>query len=148
RLGRDEEALPWFAKALALQPDYVIALTNKAHSLAQVLRIDEAMTSYERVRQIDPDYADAELNLSHLHLMTGNFEAGWTGMEARWRTRFRSPFYPNFSQPVWRGDTDIQGKTILVYMDEGIGDAIQFARYVPMLSARGARAILVVADVV
>ena len=148
RLGRDEEALPWFEKALALRPDYVTALTNKAHSLAQMLRIDEAVTIYENVRRTDPDYADAELNLSHLHLMTGNFEAGWAGLEARWKTRFRPIFYPSFSQPMWRGEADIQGKTILVYMDEGIGDAIQVARYVPMLSARGARVILVVADII
>ena len=148
KLRRNEEALPWFDKALALRPDYVNALTNKAYSLTEMLRIDQAVTIYEHVRRIYPDYADAELNLSHLHLLTGNFEAGWVGLEARWKIRFRPMFYPNFSQPMWRGEADIQGKTILVYMDEGIGDAIQFARYVPMLSARGARVILAVADVV
>jgi hypothetical protein len=54
--------------------------------------------------------------------------------------------YPQFPQPVWRGDVDIKGKTILVLEDEGLGDTIQFARYIPMLAARGARVILRVGD--
>ena len=146
KLSRDEEALPWFDRALALRPDFITALINKAASLAQMLRIDEALTIYEQLETIDPNNADAEHNLGLVNLLTGNFGPGWTGREARWKTRIRPFFYPNFSQPMWRGDADIAGKTILAYMDEGFGDTIQFARYVPMLSTRGARAILVVHD--
>jgi tetratricopeptide (TPR) repeat protein len=146
KLSRDEEALPWFDNALALRPDFSAALNNKAHSLAQMLRMDEAMTIYEHVKTIDPGNADAATDLSHLHLLTGNFEAGWAGLKALWKTRFPSMYYPSFSQPMWLGDGDIEGKTILVYSNEGSGDTIQFVRYVPMLSARGARAILVVGD--
>jgi len=146
KLSRDEDALPWFDKALALRPDHIAALNNKADSLSQMLRIDEAVAVYDQVKTIDPNNADADLSLSFLDLLTGNIEAGFAGREVRWKTRMRPIFYPSFSQPMWRGDADIEGKTILVYMDEGAGDAIQFARYLPMLSARGARTILVVND--
>ncbi len=54
--------------------------------------------------------------------------------------------YPEFPQPLWRGDVDLKGKTILVLEDEGFGDAIQFARYIPMLAERGARVVLRVGD--
>ena len=54
--------------------------------------------------------------------------------------------YPNLSQPIWLGDGPIEGRTILVFADEGLGDTIQFARYIPMLAARGARVILWVHD--
>jgi tetratricopeptide (TPR) repeat protein len=145
KLSRDEEALSWFDKAAALRPDSPTALNNKAMSLAQMLRIDEALTIFEHVKTIDPNNADAEMNSSHLHLLTGNYEAGWAGVSAVWKA-LRDLSYPGFSQPMWDGDGDIEGKTILVYSNEGAGDAIQFGRYVPMLSARGARAILVVGD--
>jgi hypothetical protein len=76
----------------------------------------------------------------------GNFEAGWLGREARWKVPGLPIIYPNFSQSIWLGDGDIEGKAVLIYADEGLGDSIQFARYVPMVIARGARVILVVPD--
>jgi len=143
-LRRDEEALPWFDKAIALRPGFITALINKASSLAQMRLIDEAIAIYRQVKAIDPANPDAEWNLSLLHLLIGDFETGWAGREARWKDHIRPESYPNFHQHMWLGKTDIEGKTIVVYADEGIGDTIQFARYVPMLAARGARVVLVV----
>jgi hypothetical protein len=76
-------------------------------------------------------------------LLTGNFESGWISREARWTKADPIP-YPAFDRPMWLGKEPVEGKTILVHVDEGLGDTIQFARYLPMLSARGARVILVV----
>jgi hypothetical protein len=76
-------------------------------------------------------------------MLTGNFEAGWAGRESRWM-KANPPAYPKFSQPRWLGKEPIEGKTILIHVAEGLGDTIQFARYVPMVAARGARVILVV----
>jgi tetratricopeptide (TPR) repeat protein len=143
-LGRDGEALPWFDKALTLRPRFLIALTNKAASLGQFHRFDEAEAIYRHMKTIDPDCAQADWDLSLLHMLTGNFEAGWAGREARWRVH--QVIYPEFSQPIWLGAEDITGKTILICADEGLGDSIQFARYLPMVAARGARVILVVDD--
>ena len=145
-LRRDEEALPWFDKAIALRPGFVMAWINKALSLIQLRRLDQAIAICLEVRKIDPGNADAELNLSLLHLMTGNFEAGWAEREARWNGPMRPGSYPKFSKPMWLGEVSVEGKTVLVQEDEGLGDTIQFVRYVPMLAARGARVILVVRD--
>jgi tetratricopeptide (TPR) repeat protein len=144
-LRRYEEALVWFDLAIALQPDFVKAYLNKGLCLAQLGRFDEAIAAFSQGKTIDPDDADIEWNLSLLQLMTGNFEAGWAGREARWRGRMR-PSYPKFSQAMWLGDADIEGKTVLIQEDEGLGDTLQFARYIPLLAARGARVILVVRD--
>jgi hypothetical protein len=75
----------------------------------------------------------------------GNFAAGWAGREAYWKTD-RQSIYPKFAQPRWFGEGNIEGKTILVCADEGLGDTIQFARYVPDVAARGAHVILAVEE--
>ena len=143
-LRQDEEALPWFDKALARQPDFITALINKGSSLSQLCRIDEAVAIYNRVNTIDPDNADATWNLSLLRLVTGDFEAGWAGREVRWKGHMRPVCYPGFQEQMWLGQQDINGKTIIIFADEGAGDTIQFARYIPMLAERGARVFLVV----
>jgi tetratricopeptide (TPR) repeat protein len=147
-LDRHQEALSWFDRTLELRPDLVETLENKAVSLVELQRFDEAFAVYHRARALDPSRAVAEWNLALLQMLTGNFEAGWAGREARWRMPALSARYPRISQPMWLGTGPIAGKTVLVYADEGIGDAIQFSRYVPMLAARGARVILVVEDAV
>ncbi|MHB8272132.1 tetratricopeptide repeat protein [Bradyrhizobium sp.] len=143
-LRRDEEAILWFDRAIGMRPNFATALMNKASSLSQMRRIEEAAAIYHHVKTFDPDNADAEWNMSFLHLLTGNFEAGWTEREVRWKTQMRPAHYPSFSQPRWLGRDSVEGKTILIHSDEGLGDTIQFARYIPMLAARGARVVLVV----
>jgi tetratricopeptide (TPR) repeat protein len=145
-LGRYQEALVWFDEALKLRPDLVEALNNKLLSLGQLRRFDEASAISDGMKARGLNDAVTDWNMSLLHMLTGNFEAGWAGREARWKTRVRTAAYPAFAQPVWLGEGTLEGKTILVHVDEGIGDSIQFARYLPMLAARAARVILVVAD--
>jgi tetratricopeptide (TPR) repeat protein len=141
-----DDALVWFDLAIALKPGFAMALLNKALSLTQLGRIDAALAALNDAKAIDPDNAEIAWNLSLLQLMTGDFEVGWGGREVRWNGSMRSASYPAFSQPIWRGDIDIAGKTVLVAEDEGLGDTIQFARYLPMLAARDARVILLVRD--
>jgi hypothetical protein len=137
--GRPDEAVEWFDKAIELQPDFVAALINKASALTQLHRFDEAFSIYGRVATPMGTW-----NLALLQMLTGDFEAGWIGREARWEAM--SPIYPEISQPKWLGHESIEGKTILVHADEGMGDCIQFARYLPMMEERGARVILVIAE--
>lgn len=145
KLGRDQEALPWFEKALGLQPDYLDALYNLVAAQVRLHLFGPAKISLDRIRAINPSDARAAVAMAHHDLLHGNFEAGWAGREARWKIQGLPIAYPGFSsQPMWLGDRDIAGKTILIYSDEGMGDAIQLARYLPMIAARGARVILAV----
>jgi tetratricopeptide (TPR) repeat protein len=142
--GRQQEALQWFDRALDLQPDFVLALNNKAWVLGQLHRFEDAVAIYRRLAVLEPDNAETELCLGHLNLLLGHFEPGWAGHRALRKIPSFAANYPIFSQPMWHGEEAIDGKTILVHRDEGLGDTIQYARYLPMLAARGARVILVV----
>jgi ABC transporter substrate binding protein len=95
---------------------------------------------------IDPSRAATAWNLAFIQLLTGNFEAGWPGREARWRSPELSAAagYLKPSAPMWQGKESVAGKTVVVGADEGLGDTIQFARYLPMLAKRGALVVLVV----
>jgi tetratricopeptide (TPR) repeat protein len=144
--GQDKEALEWFDRAIELRPNFTEALHNKAVSLTQIRQFHEAFAIYDGLKAFDPNDALADLGLAHLHMLTGNFEAGWAGREARWKVPSLSASYPKLSQPMWLGNSALEGKTILIGADEGFGDTIQFARYVPMVAERGARVVLVVQD--
>jgi tetratricopeptide (TPR) repeat protein/ADP-heptose:LPS heptosyltransferase len=144
-LGRREDALSWYDKAFALGDTH--ALRNKAIVLEQLGRCDQAIAVYRQAIAADPNDAGAEWNLAVLQLLAGNFEAGWAGREAaRWKIPVLVDGYPKLSRPLWRGADPVEGKTILICPDEGLGDVIQFVRYVPMLAAKGARVILIVQD--
>jgi tetratricopeptide (TPR) repeat protein len=144
QLGRVGEALTLSERVLRLQPDHVPIHINRALWLSELHRFDEAFASFEQALALDPGNADATWNLSFVQLLTGNFEAGWAGREARWKAQARSETsYPDFAEPRWHGEP-IAGKRLLIYAEEGLGDAIQFARYIPLVTAQGAEIIVVV----
>jgi tetratricopeptide (TPR) repeat protein len=144
KLGRDEEALAWFDRALQRKPAYPAALCNKGAALTHLHRFDDAMAIYRRSRAIDPSHAEADWALALLNLQRGNFEPGWLGREVRWKVPDLPIAHFDYLQPMWLGNGSIAGKIVLVHVDEGLGDTIQYARYVPMLAERGARVLLVV----
>jgi tetratricopeptide (TPR) repeat protein len=146
RLGREQEALVFFDEALEHQPDFTPAHSNKAYALGRLRRFEEALAIYAALKERNPENAEPEWNAALLHLITGNFEAGWAGREARWSVPGLPLARYDFPQPMWLGEVPINGKTILIYQDEGLGDAIQFARYVPRVAALGARVLLFVDD--
>jgi hypothetical protein len=141
-LGRDAEALDWFDRALEIRPDSEAALDNKVIALFHLHRFEELFAVDRRIRSLGRDTTMTEWNVGLANLLTGNFEAGWRGHEAR--LKLPSSKYPRFRERRWCGEGDIDGKTILICADEGLGDTIHFVRYVPMLARRGARVILAV----
>ena len=143
-LERREEALVWYDRSVAINPDYGRAHTNKGAVLTYLGRLDEALAAHQRAVTAGPNFAEAVWNLALLQMLMGDLEAGFRGREARWKIPHLSEGYPGFSKPKWLGEEPVVGKTVAVCQDEGMGDAIQFARYVPMLASRGARIILIV----
>ncbi|MCG2630152.1 tetratricopeptide repeat protein [Bradyrhizobium sp. WYCCWR 13023] len=142
RFGRLEQAFACFDRALALRPDSHAVLNNKAVVLLHLQMLDEAFATLHRSLAAAPDDAQTLFYLATLQLLTGDFERGWPAREARWRLPSVGLVDRGFSKPLWRGERPLEGKTILLHSDEGLGDAIQFARYVPMVAASGARVIL------
>jgi len=100
------------------------------------------LASYDRALAVRPNYAEARWNMSLVQLLTGDFYGGWREYEWRWKNKGLELFKRDFAQPLWLGETEIEGKTILLHSEQGFGDTIQFSRYVPLIAARGARVLL------
>lgn len=145
QMGRFEEALAGFDSALARRPDYVEAHFNRGNVLRDMLRLDDAMTSFDRAIAIDPGFAPAHRNKGFCALSRGDFEQGLLLYE--WRKKLVPPVEArSYPQPLWTGAEDVRGKTLFVYIEQGLGDTIQFWRFIAPLQARGARVIVSVQD--
>src|SRR5882724_7925729 len=141
-LGRFADALTDYDRALALKSDHAEACYNRGNALKELGRVDEALASYRKAQALKPNYVEAHWNEAYLRLLAGDFERGLPLSEWRWQNTALGLQKRSLAQPLWSGAEPIEGKTILLYGDEGLGDAIFYCRYVPLLAARGARVII------
>ncbi|CCD96848.1 putative TPR domain protein; O-GlcNAc transferase related protein [Bradyrhizobium sp. ORS 375] len=141
-LGRHDEAVAVFDKAIAIRPQTADFHNHRGTSLAELHRFEEAFASFDRAIALRPDFADAHWNAALFRLLTGDFEGGWAARE--WGRQCRAVGFVerSFDAPMWTGDAPLEGRTILLHSDEGLGDTIQFARYATMAAAQGARVLL------
>lgn len=138
-------ALAEYDKALSLNPRSAEALYNRGVALTAMKRIEEALQSYKQCLALEPDYPKASYNLSLCFLQLGRFEEGFRLYESRKHLPIPVGL-DHYPQPVWSGDEDIRGRTLLVRAEQGAGDIIQFSRYLALLQDRGANIILSAAD--
>ena len=141
-LKRLDEAMAAYDRALALKPDYAEAHNNRGVALKELKRLNEAMAAYDRALALKPDYAEAHTNEGLLRLLMGDFDTGWRQYEWRWLQKDRTDQPRDYSEPLWLGDAKLQGKRILLYAEQGLGDSIQFCRYAERVAALGAHVIL------
>lgn len=142
-LKRYDEAMIHYDKALSLKTDYHEAWTNKGVTLHKLKRFDEAIAHYDRAISLKPSYHRASWNKSLSLLLQGDFENGLPLYESRWDSDKVSVTGKRFlDKPLWLGVESLQDKTILLYGEQGLGDFIQFSRYVTLVTELGATVIL------
>jgi len=137
-LGRFDEAVACCERVLALLPNQAEAYNNFGSVLLKQGKLDEAAARYRQALSLKPDYAEPELGLAICHLTVGDYERGWPAYEARLRA---NGFLPPPGIPRWKGEA-LSGRTLLVVAEQGLGDMIQFLRYLRPLKELGARVIL------
>jgi tetratricopeptide (TPR) repeat protein len=137
-LGRAQEAIAHCERALALQPEGAELHYNLGSVLQRQGRYAEALASYERALTLRPDYAQAHFNRGLALLLTGRLEEGWP--EYEWRFTV-ARYDRKFDPPLWSGEP-LEGRSILIYAEQGLGDTLQFIRYVPAVAERGGKVVL------
>ncbi len=141
-MRRYQESLALYDKAISLQPNYAEAYSNKGNALELLRQHNQAIWHYEQAIAINPRYVDAYWHKAMTELPGGDFLAGWQNYEARWFKTHPLQFrYSGIAR--LQSITDLAGKNILIWAEQGLGDTLQFSRYIQMLSSFGAQVTFV-----
>ena len=139
RLGDFEGSLQHAQREAGIDPGHAHAVRILGTALLNLNRVDEALVHLRRALELKPDFALAEVDLAFGLLVAGRYAEGWAAYEKRWND-------PRLSRPpYWQARTEwpgpaqpLQGQRVVVYVEQGLGDAIQFLRYLPLLQQAGA----------
>ncbi|MCC5635090.1 tetratricopeptide repeat protein [Nostoc sp. CHAB 5844] len=140
QLDNLEAAKDCYRQATVLQPNYALAYNNLGLVSLHLREIEAALTYYKTAIELQPDFAQAHQNLAEALLLIGDFELGFAEYEWRWQV-FAPAELPNFATLPWDGSL-LNGKTILLYAEQGLGDTFQFIRYASLVSDRGGQVIV------
>lgn len=130
-----DEAAAMLREAVRLDPESLDARTNYGAVLMRQRRFAEAEVEFRRVLAASPGFPSAELNLGLMLLTEGRLEEGWPYYDCRWKQPQLAEKRPPFTSPCWAGEP-LDGKTLLVFAEQGFGDNIQFIRYVRLIKQR------------
>jgi len=139
-LGKFIEAEQCYHKALELQPDNAEFHSNLGVNYKDQNNVDTALKCFKKSLELNPNSPEAQFNKAISLLLKGDFIAGWQGYESRFGLKERVHTNPHFTEPVWQGE-DFSG-TLLVYVEQGLGDTLQFVRYLPLVVKQGGKIIL------
>ena len=132
--NRLQDAATFYEEAIALSPDHANAYTNLGNIRKEQNRLEEAMALYEKAIALNPNNTNAHLNKSLILLARGELLEGFALYEKRRPVR-------SFSKPAWTGAESLEGKTLLIYSEQGFGDTIQFCRYIERVAKLGCTVI-------
>ena len=143
KLGRTDEAVSCLEKSIELDGSYTAAWGNLGNALQDQLRLEDAHMAHARGLALEPENPDLHWNNAMTLLLNGDYEAGFE--EYEWRLKMPKIAPRALTSPVWQGE-DLVGTSILLVAEQGLGDAIQFARFASVLAAKGARVMIYCVD--
>ena len=137
--GKIKEAVESGGKSLSLNPKNSVAYNNLGVAYQAQGKLKEALESFEQALTINPDFAEAHWNFAIALLLSGDYERGWA--EYEWGFVAKQRIARKTDKPLWDG-LPLDGKIILIRSEQGLGDTIQFTRFLPLVKAEGGKVIL------
>lgn len=138
-MNRPAEAIQEIQTGLQFDPSSHILRHHLGNALREAGRVEESVAAFDQLLRAEPAMVEAHFDRALSLLLTGDMVRGWEGYDWRWQVKGNPP-PRKFAQPAWQGE-EVNGLRILVYAEQGAGDSIQFARYLPALARRGATVI-------
>jgi Flp pilus assembly protein TadD len=139
--GAPEHARTSYCSALDLDPRFLPAVLNLAYLHIQEHEPERAIALLDSALSFHPDSVDAHWLLSHALLVSGEYARGWNEYEWRWEKMSAATYRRKDVSRQWGGEA-LDGKRILLYAEQGLGDALQFARYIPMVATMGGEVVV------
>ena len=137
------EAISYYRRALSIDPNHVKSWVNMSRALELLEKYDESLACYDEIEARYPEMTMLRVNKAHLLLRLGRYSEGWREYEYREKNCF-APVPLDLGPPPWLGKENLSGKSILLYFEQGYGDALHFMRYTEPVAAQGAKIYLFV----
>ena len=142
KLYEFDAAIEDYSIAIKLNPHDYKAYNNRGVAWRETKCFDAAIKDFDKSVEINPDFAEGFYNKSLTLLSVGALNEGFKLFEYRWKTAHFQSQSRHFLQPLWLGDEDLTGKTILIHSEQGLGDSIQFCRYIKFFEKMECRVLL------
>jgi tetratricopeptide (TPR) repeat protein len=141
-LNQPELAIKACDQAISLDERHADAYSVRGIAQYRLNQLESSLNSLDIALKLAPNHVDANFNKALVNLALGNFVDGWRLFEWRWNAPLAQKYRRSFSQQLWLGHTSLLNKSILIYAEQGLGDVIQFCRYIPMVRNLGANIIV------
>ena len=135
--GNLEGAITSYRKALSIKSNYLDALNNLGGALQEQGDLEGAIVSYRKSLSINPRHPDTHFNLSYILLLSGDYDNGWKDYEWRFHKKKASKPHAHLQVEQWNGHNHSSGEKLILVSEQGLGDTLQFMRYIPYLRSMG-----------